>query len=96
MYWCDWTLELPVVIDGHTVAWCPDIDVRLILDQDGDLWKVKIPTSSGDVTIMSGIVFDIAQDVMERDGDRIRHEAEVPPKGVTAGLLRGIYARSFA
>lgn len=78
MYWCDWTLELPVIVNDVTIAWCPDVDCRFILTEAGDLWKVRFPTDHGDVTVMSGLIFDCALEVMERDGDRIRFEAEVP------------------
>lgn len=77
MYFHDYSLELPVYVGDRLVAWCPDVDCTLILDEDGDLWKVQLrERGTGRVfDVMSGPAFDAAQEAMDTEGDRIRDEA---------------------
>jgi len=77
MYLHDYSLELPVIIDDHVVCWCPDVPCTLILDEDGDLWKVQFQERATGklVSVMSGPAFEAAQEAMAIEGDRIRDEA---------------------
>ena len=39
-YQCDWSLEIPVTVGGQVVAYCPDVDCVLALEERGDRVKV--------------------------------------------------------
>ena len=36
-YVCDWSIELPVIVGGRVVGYCPDVDCVLALDERGRL-----------------------------------------------------------
>lgn len=65
-YVCDWSLELPVTVGGRVIAYCPDVDCVLALDECGDLWKVGFKSWQGDRLIwaFSGPAFEIAQEAL--------------------------------
>ena len=79
-YTCDWSLELPVSVNGTTVAWCPDVECVLALDECGDLWKLGFKPWRGDRLIwaFSGPAFEIALEALERDRAEIMELCEIP------------------
>lgn len=79
-YQCDWSLELPVTVGGTTVAWCPDVDCVLSLDERGDLWKVGFKPTHGDGMVweLCGRHFDIAQQALTHNRSHIMELCEIP------------------
>jgi len=80
-YVCDWSLELPVTVGGRVVAYCPDVDCILSLDERGDLFKVGFrefaqPTDAL-IWMHSGAVFCIAQSALESNRDQIMDLCEI-------------------
>jgi hypothetical protein len=79
-YVCDWSLELPVIVGGTTVSWCPDVDCVLALDECGDLWKVGFKPWQGDAYIwaFAGPAFEIAKAAVAHNRESIMELCEIP------------------
>lgn len=79
-YQCDWSLELPVTVGGCVIAYCPDVDCVLALDERADLWKVGFKPDNGDGMVWEfcGLHFDIAKEALARDRAHIMELCEIP------------------
>tara|TARA_R110000868_G_C10774487_1_gene754983 strand:+ start:69 stop:389 length:321 start_codon:yes stop_codon:yes gene_type:complete len=81
-YVCDWSLELPVIVGGRIVAYCPDIECILALDEKGDLSKVGFrehgKPKDPPVWLHSGTVFRIAHEALANNRDHIMELCEIP------------------
>ena len=80
-YVCDWSLELPVTVGGRVIAYCPDVDCVLALDERGDLFKVGFrefawPTDAL-IWMHSGAVFSIAEEALAGNRDHIMELCEI-------------------
>ena len=81
-YVCDWSIELPVIVGGRVVGYCPDVDCVLALDERGDLWKVGFRefarATDALIWMHSGAIFDIAATALAHDRDHIMELCEMP------------------
>ena len=79
-YVCDWSLELPVTVGGRVIAYCPDVDCILSLDECGDLWKLGFKQWNGDGLIwaFSGPVFEIANEALAANRAEIMELCGIP------------------
>lgn len=81
-YQCNWSLELPVTVGGRTVAYCPDVECILSLDERGDLFKVGFrefnTPKDAPIWMHSGTVFRIAQEALEGNRSHIMELCEIP------------------
>ena len=81
-YQCDWSIELPVSVGGRVVAYCPDVDCILALDERGDLWKVGFREharpNEAPVWMHSGAAFRIAQEALAGNRSHIMELCEIP------------------
>lgn len=79
---CDWSLELPVLVGGRIVSYCPDVECILALDERGDLFKVGFrehgKPKDAPIWMHSGAVFRIAQEALEGNRDHIMELCEIP------------------
>ena len=80
MYVCDWSLEIPVCVGGQVVTYCPDVDCVLVLDERGDLRKVGFKPRAGNglVWVLSGEIFDIANEALAGNRLHIMEICEIP------------------
>jgi len=79
-YQCDWSLELPVTVGGRVIAYCPDVDCVLSLDERGDLFKVGFKPVHGDgmVWVFTGPIWDAANEALAGDRSHIMELCEIP------------------
>ena len=79
-YQCDWSLEIPVTVGGRVVAYCPDVDCVLALDERGDLRKVGFKDRHGHamVWVFSGEIFDLGNEALARDRSHIMELCGIP------------------
>ena len=79
-YQCDWSLEIPVHVNGLVVTYCPDVNCVLALDECGDLWKVGFkPLHLESLEwVFRGEIFDIAAEALDRDRSHIMELARIP------------------
>ncbi len=81
-YQCDWSIELPVCVGGRIVAYCPDVECILSLDERGDLFKVGFrehgKPKDAPVWLHSGAIFDIANLALVHNRAHIMELCEIP------------------
>lgn len=77
-YVCDWSLELPVIVNNEIVAYCPDVECVLSLDERGALFKVGFKVCDRLTWVLGGSVYEVAAEAVHSDRSHIMELCGVP------------------